>query len=187
MVQHTRQRGNEGLLGIIMMASRLHKEKMAAVFGLVGQKCFAEFKQLTFTPPCIKEFLVNGINLGIMFGAVAIKLPQIFKILNAKSVVGISESSLALELLSSTCACLYASLMGHPFSTWGEMLFISVQCLILNTLFWYLSPLVSLPRRIAGLSLVSLAVAYFLSAGIPPTYLPILASMPITLSKQFNV
>ena len=161
------------------------KRKMAAVFGLVSQKCFADFAQLTFTAVCVKELLVNGINLGILFGAVAIKLPQIFKIVNAKSVAGISESSLALELLSSTCACLYASLMGHPFSTWGEMLFIAVQCLALNCLFWYLSPRVSVPRRIAGLSIVSLLVAYILRSGIPSAYLPILASLPITLSKSF--
>jgi len=163
-------------------AVSIFPEKMASV--LVSQKCVTEFTQLTFAWPCVKELLVNGINIGILFGALAIKLPQIFKIVKAKSVDGISESSLALELLSSTCACLYASLMGHPFSTWGEMLFISVQCLLLNCLFWYLSLSVSVFRRVAALVVLSGVVAQTLIHGIPPQYLPILAAMPITLSKQ---
>ena len=158
---------------------------MSAVFGLTSEKCLAQFLAFEFTSQCVKDLLVNGINLGILFGAVAIKLPQIIKIVRAKSVDGISESSLALELLSSTCACLYASLIGHPFSTWGEMLFIAIQCFILNVMFWYLSPGISKTRRILAVLAAATAVAYTLRTGLAPQYLPVLASTPITLSKHF--
>lgn len=157
---------------------------MSTVFGLLSEKCLSQFLAFEFTSQCVKDFLINGINMGILFGAVAVKLPQIIKIVRAKSVDGISESSLALELLSSTCSCLYASLIGHPFNTWGEMLFIAIQCLILNVMFWYLSPLVSKTRRLIGLAIGSIIIVYILRAGLSPGYLPILASTPITLSKS---
>ena len=165
------------------LSSPYRKGKMAAVFGLVSQKCFGEFKDFNFTVPCVKELLVNCINIGILVGAVAIKLPQIYKIVKARSVAGISEPSLALELLSSTCGCLYAHLMGHPFTYWGETFFIALQCLILNALFWYMSPRVSVLRRLVGLAIVSGLVAYLMIVGISSRYLAVLAVLPITLSK----
>ena len=160
---------------------------MQALSALVSPTCQKAFLELSFPIDCVKSTVLNGLNLGVLLGALAIKLPQILKIVEARSVAGISESSLVLELISATCACLYALLMGHPFASWGEMFFISVQCLMLNALYWRYARGVSVARRMGGLMVGIAIVLGVVRRGVPSAYLPILATLPITLNLMARV
>jgi mannose-P-dolichol utilization defect protein 1 len=143
--------------------------------------CIQEFLSLTFTIPCFKHLTLKSLSLSILLGSLLIKLPQIFKIIQNRSVLGISESSLVLELLSATCMCLYSYLSNFPFLTYGETFFIAVQGLVLNFLFWSFSRVRLVPRLLLFVVLSFLTTLAALN-GIPQEGMYILASLPISLN-----
>jgi mannose-P-dolichol utilization defect protein 1 len=48
---------------------------------------------------CIKALVAKGLGYLILLGALAVKVPQILKIVNAKSVKGLALSMFLLELV----------------------------------------------------------------------------------------
>ncbi|XP_060219419.1 mannose-P-dolichol utilization defect 1 protein isoform X1 [Meriones unguiculatus] len=54
-------------------------------------------------------------------------LPQILKILGAKSAEGLSLQSVMLELVALTGTVVYSISNNFPFSSWGEALFLTLQ------------------------------------------------------------
>ncbi|XP_042138210.2 mannose-P-dolichol utilization defect 1 protein isoform X1 [Peromyscus maniculatus bairdii] len=54
-------------------------------------------------------------------------LPQILKILGAKSAEGLSLQSVMLELVALTGTVVYSITNNFPFSSWGEALFLTLQ------------------------------------------------------------
>ena len=79
-------------------------------------------------------------------------------------------------------SCLYHVLLAHPFSSWGEMFLISVQCAIQCILFWILSGTVSIPSRVFGSAVFAGLCAYILQGGLPVEYYSLLGFCPIVLS-----
>uniref|UniRef100_UPI00398F357C mannose-P-dolichol utilization defect 1 protein-like n=1 Tax=Pristiophorus japonicus TaxID=55135 RepID=UPI00398F357C len=84
--------------------------------------------------PCLKILLSKVLGLGIIAGSVMVKLPQIFKILRAKSTAGLSFNSVLLEMLSITGSMVYSIRNHFPFSSWGEALFLMLQTLTIGFL-----------------------------------------------------
>lgn len=79
-------------------------------------------------------------------------------------------------------SCLYHVILDHPFSAWGEMFLICVQCAIQCVLFWTLSGEVSIPSRIAGAAVLVGISRIILTRGVPAQYLYVLGVVPIVLS-----
>uniref|UniRef100_A0A8C9GZK4 Mannose-P-dolichol utilization defect 1 n=1 Tax=Piliocolobus tephrosceles TaxID=591936 RepID=A0A8C9GZK4_9PRIM len=77
--------------------------------------------------PCLKILLSKGLGLGIVAGSLLVKLPQVFKILGAKSAEGLSLQSVMLELVALTGTMVYSITNNFPFSSWGEALFLMLQ------------------------------------------------------------
>mmetsp|Transcript_2452 Transcript_2452/g.2787 ORF Transcript_2452/g.2787 Transcript_2452/m.2787 type:complete len:164 (-) Transcript_2452:26-517(-) len=68
-------------------------------------------------------------------------------------------------------------LMRHPFAAWGEMAFISMQCMIQLILFWWYSKVDMLPRVLL-MNLLSFAFMWAMSGQMPQQLLPILGMAP---------
>ncbi len=79
-------------------------------------------------------------------------------------------------------SCLYHVLLDHPFSAWGEMFLICVQCAIQCVLFWTFTKGISLPARIAGSAVLAGIVRFVLVRGLSAEYIYILGLCPIILS-----
>lgn len=77
--------------------------------------------------PCLKILLSKCLGLGIVAGSLLVKLPQVFKILGAKSAEGLSLQSVMLELVALTGTMVYSITNNFPFSSWGEALFLMLQ------------------------------------------------------------
>ncbi|KAM4824189.1 mannose-P-dolichol utilization defect 1 protein isoform 2-T2 [Urocitellus parryii] len=77
--------------------------------------------------PCLKILLSKGLGLAIVAGSLLVKLPQVFKILRAKSAEGLSLQSVMLELVALTGTMVYSITNNFPFSSWGEALFLMLQ------------------------------------------------------------
>eukprot|EP01126_Amoeba_proteus_P017982 TRINITY_DN1891_c0_g1_i3.p1 TRINITY_DN1891_c0_g1~~TRINITY_DN1891_c0_g1_i3.p1 ORF type:complete len:203 (+),score=26.54 TRINITY_DN1891_c0_g1_i3:221-829(+) len=63
----------------------------------------------------------------IILGAAGVKLPQILKLIEAKSAEGVSGLMFRLELIGYTITWAYATVNGFPFSTWGENVPLTLQ------------------------------------------------------------
>lgn len=93
------------------------------------ESCYDEFF-LNFNlldVPCLKIVLSKGLGIGIILGSVLVKLPQILKVIGAKSAEGLSFNAVLLELLAITGTMAYSILNNFPFSAWGEALFLMLQ------------------------------------------------------------
>uniref|UniRef100_A0AAQ5YGJ8 Mannose-P-dolichol utilization defect 1 protein homolog n=1 Tax=Amphiprion ocellaris TaxID=80972 RepID=A0AAQ5YGJ8_AMPOC len=84
--------------------------------------------------PCLKVVLSKALGIGIILGSVMVKLPQIIKLMGAKSAEGLSFKSLLLELLAITGTMAYSIANKFPFSAWGEALFLMLQTVTIGFL-----------------------------------------------------
>uniref|UniRef100_A0A8C0Q754 Mannose-P-dolichol utilization defect 1 protein n=3 Tax=Canis lupus TaxID=9612 RepID=A0A8C0Q754_CANLF len=103
--------------------------KRALVPLLLPEKCYDQiFVQWDLLHvPCLKILLSKSLGLGIVAGSLLVKLPQVFKILKAKSAEGLSLQSVMLELVALTGTMVYSITNNFPFSSWGEALFLLFQ------------------------------------------------------------
>ncbi|XP_073903076.1 mannose-P-dolichol utilization defect 1 protein isoform X2 [Castor canadensis] len=66
-------------------------------------------------------------KLFVQWDLLDVKLPQVLKILGAKSAEGLSLQSVMLELMALTGTMVYSITNNFPFSSWGEALFLTLQ------------------------------------------------------------
>ena len=128
------------------------------LFGLITPACYDTLLvQRDLLGPagidCAKKVVAKLLGTAILFGSFALKLPQIFKILKARSALGLNPTSQYLEasalrastlrppcsltpraVLTSppqipmyTLSLLYPMLLGYPFSSYGETAVILLQ------------------------------------------------------------
>ncbi|KAJ8254821.1 hypothetical protein GJAV_G00197690 [Gymnothorax javanicus] len=103
---------------------------------LMPEKCFDEFF-LNFNflhVPCLKIVLSKVLGIGIILGSVMVKLPQVFKLMGAKSAEGLNFKSILLELFAITGTMAYSIANEFPFSAWGEALFLMLQTVAIGFL-----------------------------------------------------
>uniref|UniRef100_F6XDV4 CD68 molecule n=1 Tax=Equus caballus TaxID=9796 RepID=F6XDV4_HORSE len=96
---------------------------------LLPEKCYDQiFVQWDLLHvPCLKILLSKVLGLSLVAGSLLVKLPQVFKILGAKSAEGLSLQSVMLELVALTGTMVYSITNNFPFSSWGEALFLMLQ------------------------------------------------------------
>ncbi|KAK4274661.1 hypothetical protein QN277_017852 [Acacia crassicarpa] len=88
---------------------------------------------------CLLPLISKLLGYAIVAASTTVKLPQILKILNHKSVRGLSMISFELEVVGYTIALAYCLHKGLPFSAYGELLFLLIQALILVAIIYYFS------------------------------------------------
>ncbi|KAL7876031.1 hypothetical protein AOLI_G00109940 [Acnodon oligacanthus] len=103
---------------------------------LMPEKCYDEFF-LNFNflhVDCLKIVISKCLGIGIILGSVLVKLPQILKLIGAKSAEGLSFNSVLLELFAITGTMAYSIANSFPFSAWGEALFLMLQTVAIGFL-----------------------------------------------------
>ncbi|KAF9955533.1 hypothetical protein BGZ72_003645 [Mortierella alpina] len=96
---------------------------------IIGETCYASLiEDLNFRDvPCIKYAISKGLGLGIVAGGAIVKVPQIIKIVQARSAKGVSLSSYMLETLACVISLAYNIRQNNPISTYGETFFVTIQ------------------------------------------------------------
>jgi len=89
--------------------------------------CHDILVDFNFHETCLKLLLTKSLGYGIIAGATIVKVPQVLKLLKAKSSVGLSFVGVFLELLAITFGAAYAFNKNYPFSAWGESLFMLIE------------------------------------------------------------
>ena len=78
------------------------------------------------------------LGYSIVVASTVIKLPQVFKILSARSSFGLSFNGSLLELLAVTFTFCYAFTRQFPFSAWGESFFLTIESFLITFFIkWY--------------------------------------------------
>ncbi|KAJ3067016.1 hypothetical protein HDU98_009752 [Podochytrium sp. JEL0797] len=140
---------------------------------LVGDQCAHTLTDhvLALNPDILKHtcfslLVSKALGVGIIAGSSFVKVPQIAKIFNSGSAKGISLSSYVLETLALVITLAYNIRKENPFSTYGEVAFVSVQNFII------LAMLMTYTKSYTSLVLVSvffLAASYTLLSDILPS------------------
>jgi len=90
-----------------------------------------------FDEICLKLLLSKLLGIVIIFGALIIKVPQIYNIISLKSAKGLEINSTYFELFSLGIFIAYNVQKRYDFSTYGEAVFVFIQNLILVYLILY--------------------------------------------------
>ncbi|SAM08571.1 hypothetical protein [Absidia glauca] len=106
------------------------------ITAIIGDTCYSSLiEDLNYTDvDCIKYTVSKGLGLGIVVGGSIVKVPQILTIVSHGSAQGLSLLSYLIESLSYTITLAYNVRQDNPFSTYGEILFITFQNMIIASL-----------------------------------------------------
>lgn len=106
---------------------------------LLSKSCCTKFiHNLDFEDSnCLTLLGTKLLGYGIVVGASAVKLPQVFKIYGAKSGAGITLFGVLLELLAITFNACYSLRNQFPFSAWGEAISLGIETATIAILILY--------------------------------------------------
>lgn len=106
---------------------------------LLGESCYVTlFEEFHITnAPCMKLAFSKALGLGIVVGGAIVKIPQIITILRHQSAKGLSLASFLLETSAYEIVLVYNTRLQNPFSTYGEVLFMTVQNILISLLIVY--------------------------------------------------
>lgn len=109
------------------------------IIKLLGEECYVRlFEEFDITnATCIKLLISKGLGLGIVIGGAIVKIPQIITILRHGSAKGLSLTSFLLETTAYEIVLIYNTRLNNPFSTFGEVLFMTIQNIIISILIVY--------------------------------------------------
>jgi mannose-P-dolichol utilization defect protein 1 len=103
------------------------------------ERCVGEFRA-TLTrgalpsSECVSFGVSKGLSLGIVAGAVLVKVPQISRIVANGSAKGLRVSMFRSEVLSGTVAIAYFARSGIALAAYAELFFILLQNLVILAL-----------------------------------------------------
>ncbi len=99
-------------------------------------KCYEElFISFNLTNvDCLKMIISKGLGYAILAGALLLRVPQIIKILNAKSGDGISVTSEALSIVAIFGTMSYGYFKKFPIAAYGDSYLLFFQAIIVLAL-----------------------------------------------------
>eukprot|EP00931_Biecheleriopsis_adriatica_P044195 TRINITY_DN25259_c0_g1_i2.p1 TRINITY_DN25259_c0_g1~~TRINITY_DN25259_c0_g1_i2.p1 ORF type:complete len:233 (-),score=46.55 TRINITY_DN25259_c0_g1_i2:23-685(-) len=124
-------------------------------------------------------FLAAVLNAAVLSGSLVVKLPQLLCIGRARSVLGLSEASFALQAVGYSLTCCYALLLGYPFAAWGESGIITVQAFMILLMFWVFDKGINVRLRFACTAAWTAALFWLVTSGsVLPQLLALIGYTP---------
>jgi len=156
-----------------------------------------DLKFFLFTPPCFEDLqAINVVKFiddkcpqiviskllgyAIILFSFGLKLPQIQKVMKAKSGQGLSQLSLMIETFGFAINCTYFYRKAYPISTYGESFVILAQNILLLLLIWIYNKQINI-TNIIGLLIAILSVLLSFTDNVPMNLIEILYSSQILL------
>ncbi|CAN2391671.1 mannose-P-dolichol utilization defect [Pristimantis euphronides] len=135
--------------------------------GILPERCYDEFflSYNLLHVPCLKVLISKILGIGIIVGSVMVKVPQIVKIVRSGTAEGLSFQSILLELVALSGTMVYSITHGFPYSSWGEVLFLMIQTVIIGFLIQHLGGRTTL--GVLFLAVYFALIAVLLSPVIP--------------------
>ena len=138
---------------------------------------------------CWGRLIAKGLGIGIILGACVNKTPMIFNLYESKTTEGLSRQGLYAEVVLVANTAAYGMLEGHPFTSYGEVITILIQSVIIILLVWQYShdPPVSSTERYM-VALISVLYVVVLSTFLPKEwhFALLASSWPIMLYSRIT-
>lgn len=131
------------------------------------EQCLFDVKNNKFEGPCLKLLFSKALGYTMVVASLMLKFPQIYKIVKAGSVTGLSLTSFYVETLGFTLIAAYNVHNKQPFNTYGENIILSVQCCLQVLLYWIYAKDISYSHKLS-------AAVFFTFAWIFPLFSEIL-------------
>lgn len=111
------------------------------LISLVGQECYQTlFVDFDFSnSECLSYLFSKLLGYYMVATGLTLKLPQIAKLVRAKSALGLSPGSYYMETFASMIVLAYSVRNAFPFSTYGETWFILAQNVVIIALMFHYS------------------------------------------------
>ncbi|KAF3512861.1 hypothetical protein F2Q69_00000982 [Brassica cretica] len=110
---------------------------------------------------CLFPLVSKLLGYFLVAASLTVKLPQIMKILENKSVRGLSVAAFEFEVLGYTILLAYCLDKKLPFSAYGELAFLLIQALILVACSYYFSRTLSVSTWVRAVLYFALAPILF--------------------------
>ncbi|CAF2136987.1 mannose-P-dolichol utilization defect 1 protein homolog 1 [Brassica rapa] len=110
---------------------------------------------------CLFPLITKLLSYFLVAASMTVKLPQIMKIVDKKSVRGLSVTAFELEVVGYTISLAYCLHKKLPFSAFGEIAFLLIQALILMGCIYYFSKPLSVGAWVRVAVYFALAPALF--------------------------
>lgn len=157
-----------------------------AILFIVTPKCYEVFfEDYDFmNVACLKAVISKCLGLGIIAGSILVKVPQIVKILKAKSAQGISFLGTVLELVALVASFSYNFVNGYPFSSYGDSSFLLLQTALIGAMVLHYGG--ASQAALAFMGAVAASVAILCSGSVPMNLLWSLqaANIPIVFAAK---
>ena len=137
----------------------------------------------TLSLACFKAHVSLVLGYAIVTGSSLVKLPQLLKILQAKSVAGLAMTTMLMEMCASISSFSYYIALGYPFSTWGENFFLFFQNIGLTVLFFHYTSGVGSAKALATAVLGTLLGVVLYGRMLPDVVLPAPVCSTLGLSR----
>ena len=103
---------------------------------LTPGECIEKLTNYSIDGACFQLLLSKLLGYLMISASLMLKVPQLLKIYKNSSVEGISLTSFYFEVLGFSIMSAYSIHNSNPFSTYGELVIISIQCILQVLLFW---------------------------------------------------
>ncbi|ESQ42409.1 hypothetical protein EUTSA_v10015267mg [Eutrema salsugineum] len=110
---------------------------------------------------CLLPLITKLLGYFLVAASMTVKLPQIMKIVDNKSVRGLSIAAFELEVVGYTISLAYCLHKELPFSAFGEIAFLLIQGLILVACIYYFSQPLSVTTWVRAILYFALAPTVF--------------------------
>ncbi|KAK6195584.1 hypothetical protein SNE40_000985 [Patella caerulea] len=156
---------------------------------IAPQPCYDElFVSFNFFHvACLKVIISKCLGFALIAGSCIVKLPQVIKIISAKSAEGISMPAVTLEIVAITSSLAYGYANGFPFSAYGEAVFLAIQTGLIA--FFVLLFAGKSMQAVTYIAVYGGCVAYLLSSAVPMSFLQTLqasVSGIVAISKMIQ-
>ena len=111
---------------------------IVSALGLVVEPCTTTLfvERLVFDEVCLKKFISKGLGYAMTGAASIVRAPQIYTMYKSKSSLGLSPTSVYLELLMYSLTVAYNCSQGNPIAAYGESSMLVIQATIIMMLMW---------------------------------------------------
>ncbi|XP_067668761.1 mannose-P-dolichol utilization defect 1 protein-like [Haliotis asinina] len=111
--------------------------------------------------PCLKIVISKCLGFAIIVGSCIVKVPQVAKILGARSGEGINLYAITCELIAISSNWAYGYALKFPFSAYGEAVFLAFQTALIAMLVLFYNG--NTPKAIIYVTVYAFSMIYLLS------------------------
>jgi uncharacterized protein with PQ loop repeat len=133
--------------------------------GIIAESPIEESIEKETEKPTAAAALSNFLGYAIGIGSLSLYSPLIYTILKRKSAQGFAMQTWVFNLIGNSLACAYPYQKGYAFSTYAELLVLSIQAVGILGLLCYFNGYMA--QYVVGISVYAICAVYVATRKLP--------------------